>query len=466
MNLAMNDKTPGVMILSHCGYSFLEDLAAELKRRQLGCFVLSSLPVPEQMPHRPENIRAWADHFHLTDAHQLQISDVEAFITNLQSRGEQVVACISVWEGYRHLMAYANQRLGVHDLEWNHCLSLRNKLAVRNQLADAQLSQARGIELSPTTLQLLKQDSHRYFIKPIHGIASYGAFALDEDSQWSTLERIRSEAAQDLVYASAFNGELSFMAEHYIAGREYSFEILVLKGDVYVVAVHEKCEITEKANTVLENSCTSPPLSLDRYALAQGIDWVCQVLEQTALNWGCFHIEARFDGKRWDLIEINPRVGGSLISQSVGAQTGHNLLSLWIDLLLVSGQEQGKALAAFGEELSRLAYTSEGISPGEVATFFRVYFAEPGTLEQVTVKALPLDPVITQVLLKAGDRIAEQAREIFLGQLMWSFARASHRRTFETLAPQSAKALDIRYRQQPTASPQALATPPHRLIDA
>lgn len=237
----MNDKTPGVMILSHCGYSFLEDLNVELERRQLKCFVLSSLPVPEHVPHRPEQIRAWADQFSVTGSHQLQIADVEAFLEHLHAQGEQVAACISVWEGYRHLMAYANRRLGVHDLEWNHSLSLRNKLAIRNQLADAGLSQARAIELTASNLSLLKQDSRRYFIKPIHGIASYGTFALRDDTRWSTLEKIRRDAAEDRVYASAFNGEVSFMAEHYIEGREFSFEVIVVRGDVNVIAIHEKC---------------------------------------------------------------------------------------------------------------------------------------------------------------------------------------------------------------------------------
>ncbi len=457
----MNDKTPGVMILSHCGYSFLEDLKVELERRQLKCFVLSSLPVPEHMPHRPEQIRAWADQFGMTGSHQLQIADVEAFLEHLQAQGEQVAACISVWEGYRHLMAYANQRLGVHDLEWNHSLSLRNKLAIRNQLADAGLSQARAIELTASNLPLLKQESSRYFIKPIHGIASYGAFALRDDTRWSTLEKIRSDAADDRVYSSAFNGKLSFMAEHYIEGREFSFEVIVVRGDVNVVAIHEKCELTETADTVLENSCTSPPVSIDNVNIAKGIEWVAKVLEHTQLDWGCFHIEARFTGEHWDLIEINPRVGGSLISHSVGAQTqGQNLLSLWIDLLLASGQQQGAALSVLAHGMSRLAYTSEGTSPSQVATFFRVYFAEPGTLEHVSVLPLQPEPVVTHVLLKAGDHVPAQAREVFLGQLMWAFPRAEHRRKFASLGRLSADALNIRYVAETRVSaPVASHTP-------
>lgn len=56
----MNSNRPGVLILSHCGFSFLEDLKEELRRRQLRCFVLSSLPLPEHVPARLEQIQTWA----------------------------------------------------------------------------------------------------------------------------------------------------------------------------------------------------------------------------------------------------------------------------------------------------------------------------------------------------------------------------------------------------------------------
>ncbi len=136
------------------------------------------------------------------------------------------------------------------------------------------------------------------------------------------------------MYASAFNDGLQFMAEDYIAGQEFSFETLLVDGQAHVVAVHEKYEVTETADTVLEDSCTTPPASLDQAQIAAGLHWLKNVLGCMDLKWGCYHVEARFTGQHWDLIEINPRVGGSLISHSVEAVTaGHSMLSLWLDLL-------------------------------------------------------------------------------------------------------------------------------------
>lgn len=36
----------GVLLLSHCGYAFMEELISDVTARELESFVLSSLPLP------------------------------------------------------------------------------------------------------------------------------------------------------------------------------------------------------------------------------------------------------------------------------------------------------------------------------------------------------------------------------------------------------------------------------------
>ncbi|PTT31116.1 biotin carboxylase [Pseudomonas sp. HMWF021] len=441
----MNSNRPGVLILSHCGFSFLEDLKQELHRRQLRCFVLSSLPLPEHVPARLEQIHAWADRFYTTDSHQLKPEDVQTALEALRKSGEQVACCISVWEGYRHLMASANAALGTYDMDAGQALALRNKLNVRNRLAEAGLSHANAYALTEPVLERLKAQDQRYFIKPVHGIASYAAFPMRKDTTWNALEELRLASAEDTVYASAFNDGLTFMAEDYIAGHEFSFETLLVDGQAHVVAIHEKYEVTETASTVLEDSCTTPPASLNQAQIAAGLKWLKDVLGCMELQWGCYHVEARFSGQHWDLIEINPRVGGSLISHSVEAVTdGHSMLSLWLDLLLAS-QDDTARREALVRHLQQFEWHTDGTSEQTVATFFRVYFAEPGTLSSVALNELPLAPVVQHILLKAGDVIPAHAREVFLGQLLWTFERANRAAELQRLASISATALDIRY---------------------
>lgn len=449
-------KTGGVLLLSHVGFSFLDDLIAILKARNLQSFVLSSLPLADLREQRLDSLGKMASWLSCTDAHVLSISDVDTALATLSAKGENVLACISVWEGYRGLMAHANAALGVPDLDPQRVERLRDKLVVRNQLADAGLSAVSAQALTPERLAALKLSDKRYFIKPRCGIASYGAFPLRPDTEWRALERIIEESAEDIVYQSAFNGGLSFLVEDYLAGREFSFEVIAVDGRSEVVAIHEKCEVTEAAGTVLENACTSPPYTLGRGHCAGGIAWIRRVLETLALRWGCFHIEARFDGRRWDLIEVNPRVGGSLISHSVKALNGQfSMLELWLDALLAGASGSDERLRAYQTQLSGLAFAADGSPATRAATFFRVYFAEPGRIESIHRPPLTRQPAVTHILLKAGDEVVSAAREVFLGQMLWQLSVAERDAEFDALDRLSQDAIEVRYAAAPAATDDA-----------
>ncbi|MFF9015119.1 acetyl-CoA carboxylase biotin carboxylase subunit family protein [Streptomyces sp. NPDC014870] len=441
----------GVLLLSHVGFSFLEDLARTVRARGLKVHVLSSLPEPQHQGSRPGALADLADDVRITGEHVLTPHDVEEHLDRLRAAGVSVACCLTVWEGYRHLMALANARLGVPDLDEKQVPELRDKLTLRNRLADAGLSRGRASALTPETLAARQRDGGRHFVKPVSGLASFGTFPLTPATTWTDLERIAAEARADTVYASAFGTEpggrgMEFLVEDYVPGREFSFEVIVVDGASHVVAVHEKCEVTETPGTVLENACVSPPTSLSREETAAGLRWLARVLDTLGLDQGCFHVEARYDPPAgWDLIEVNPRVGGSLISPSVAALTGGpGLLDLWLDALLAGGGD--RTTATYLKTLESLSYGSDGTTPSPYATFFRVFFADPGTLRAVGPgDGLPLRPVLSQILLKAGDVVESSAREVFLGQVLWSMDRADRDAILPGLLPASERAIEIVY---------------------
>jgi hypothetical protein len=449
-----DDTRGGVLLLSHVGYSFLDDLIAVLDARGLRSLVLTSRPEEHLREDRLSQLRAKAGAVYETATHELTHADVEACLAELHARGEQVLCCVSVWEGYRHLMALANGQLGAPDLDDKQVSALRDKLALRNRLADAGLSRVRAEALTPDTLRERRQRGTRAFIKPVTGIASYGAFPLTAETTWAEIERVAAGLRHDTVYANALGDGHSFLIEDYVPGREFSFEVIVVGGAAFVVAVHEKCEVTETSGTVLENACTSPPLSIPARDVAAGVDWVSRLLAHLALDWGCFHVEARHHASRWELIEINPRVGGSLISPSVRALTGGwDLLSLWLDSLLTALPGRDDAARAFRELLERLAYAPDGTAPGAEATFFRVFFAEPGTVLHVGLNPeLTMPPLVSQILLKPGDTVTTDVREVFLGQLLWRLPRAERDARLPELVGLSRDAIVLDYDADPRHS--------------
>ncbi|MGW7413896.1 ATP-grasp domain-containing protein [Streptomyces sp. NPDC054863] len=440
------ENAKGVLLLSHVGFSFMEDLVDMVAARGLKTFVLSSLPEPQHQESRPGALADLADYVRVSAGHVLTPRDVEDYLDQLEAAGTKVSCCLTVWEGYRHLMALANGRLGVPDLDEKQVLELRDKLTLRNRLADVGLSRGRASALTPETLAARQREAGRYFVKPVSGIASFGTFALTPDTTWADLERIAAEAASDTVYAGAFSTGpgpgTEFLVEDYVPGREFSFETILVDDELHVVAVHEKCEVTETAGTVLENACVSPPTSLTQEETAAGISWVANVLDTLGLGWGCFHIEARHTASGWDLIEVNPRVGGSLISPSVAALTGGpSLLDLWLDSLLTAHRPAG-----FLDTLKSLSFTADGTTQSANATFFRVFFADPGTIREVGPNDdLPLRPVLSQVLLHPGDVVESSSREVFLGQVLWSMDRAGRDAILPALLPASERAIETVY---------------------
>ncbi|SFL95871.1 ATP-grasp domain-containing protein [Streptomyces pini] len=469
-------KDRGVLLLSHVGFSFMEDLVDTVRSRGLKTCVLSSMPEPKHQGSRPGTLADLADDVRVTAEHVLTPRDVEEYLDHLEAAGTSVSCCLTVWEGYRYLMALANARLGVPDLDEKQVLELRDKLTLRNRLADAGLSRGRASALTPERLAERQREGGRYFVKPISGIASFGTFPLSADTTWTDLERIAAEVRSDTVYAGVFTTDpgpggpagpgprpetaadkgakphastghdrgfgMEFLVEDYVPGREFSFEVIVVDDEPHVVAVHEKCEVTEAAGTVLENACVSPPTSLSQEEIAAGIRWVARVLDTLGLGWGCFHVEARHAPSGWDLIEVNPRVAGSLISPSVAAMTGGpSLLDLWLDSLLTARRPAG-----FLKTLKGLSFSADGTTRSGNATFFRVFFAAPGTIREVGLNdALPLRPVVAQILLNPGDTVETSSREVFLGQVLWSMDRADQDAILPGLLPASERAIEVLY---------------------
>jgi ATP-grasp domain len=428
----------------------MEELIAALDARGLKSFVLTSLPEPKHVPKRLHELGDKAYRVLATESHVLTRDDVEECLTSLQQAGEEVACCVSVWEGYRHLMAHVNAQLGVHDLSEKQILELRDKLALRNRLADAGLTQVRATELTRKSLRSHQIDGGSYFIKPLRGIASYGAFPLSASTSWADIERIVSDARADTVYASIFGDGLSFLIEDYLPGREYSFEIIVFDGEARVVAIHEKCEVTETTGTVLENCCISPPRSVSQQECSAGIGWVTSLLSQVGAYWGCFHVEARHHQSRWDLIEINPRVGGSLISPSVKALNGQwSLLDLWLDSLLCASNGNLEEATAFRKRLEEVSFAHDGSSPVKNTTFFRVFFAEQGTIKRVGLNSkIPTKPIVVNILLESGITIESTSREVFIGQLLWQLGPDLRDEDISDLILFSKDAIEIEYERR------------------
>lgn len=417
-----------VLILSHQGYSFLDDLVSAAQHLGLEVSILSSKPLSAE---REGELVEKFKHVWFSESECLSWKDVKIFLAEKKKSNALPSCVISVWEGYRELMARANELLGADDVSEEVIASVRDKYSMRRRLNIGGLSSLRVSRLSESVLNQWKLRNRKAFIKPRTGLGSFAAFPLKESTSWNDIVRLWSEAVNEKEYQGIFEAaQPYFIIEDQAKGTEYSFEVLANRGGYYHLATHEKLELELKGATVLENSCTSPPVSISRAEAELGFSFVSQVLSYLGCETGLYHVEAKYDGSKWEIIEINPRVGGALIKESTKEILGGScVLELWLSVLL-------------GRNIELKLQKNQS----SLRTFFRVYFAQPGkTLKSIQVNETITQPSISQKFMTSGKKISKASREHFLGQALWIVPEETSIDHVKKLNQISTKYLEVSY---------------------
>ncbi len=384
-----------VLILSHQLLSMVDPIKTLLARDGYRYFILSSASARLTVPAwtaAPEDMKITAG-LHLTQ------QDIDETVAET-AHTHHFVGCISVWDGYRGLMAYANQRFSAQDIREETVTLLRDKWAMRTRLHQAGLSRVSAQVLTKDIYQSITAPAH-YFIKPRIGLASMGTFPATALTSYAQLAQLQRRAAEDAHYAGVFQPDNPFIIEGLITGTECSFEVSLHQGQLEVLAVHEKLDVSQAAFSVLEGACVCPPRTISAARLAAATALLEKVMATLGVETGVYHIEMKCSAQdHWEVIEINPRIGGAYIVDSTRLHSGVCLLQRWLALIT-------------GAPLAEKA-------PEQRSTFFRVFFGQPGkTLSRL--QRTPMEPAALKdtLMFKPHDTLPQVEREIFLGMALW-----------------------------------------------
>ncbi|MFH9069855.1 ATP-grasp domain-containing protein [Streptomyces alboflavus] len=407
-----------ILLLMHQGKSYTEEVAAATTGLGLTLVALSSRP---ELPEALEASRRHLADCVVTEEPELHSGDVEKAVRELADRGYRVEAALATFEGYRLLMAELNDRLGARDCAEPALRLCLDKYALRRHLFAEKLSDVRVHRITPGSPPELDA-SARWFVKPVRGASSFATFVLDDVEDLADLPAIQEQMRADRRMKAIFMDRYDFLVEEYVEGPEFSFETFLLDGRVHHLCVHEKARVERLERTVLEGMSVSPPVSLGRDLVLEGSDHVTRCLAALAghgLTDGAFHVEVKYweSRKRWEIIEINPRMGGSLINASVQTVTGHSLLDLWTESLLLPDD----ARDAFHD---RLAHASqlEALRTGAPtrATVFLSKYGEKGrTVDAIRFEPPTRPPRILRVHVAEGTELEASDRGICLMDALW-----------------------------------------------
>ncbi|MDX1901785.1 MAG: hypothetical protein SFW66_07275, partial [Gammaproteobacteria bacterium] len=170
---------------------------------------------------------------------------------------------------------------------------------------------------------------------------------------------------------------------------------------------------------------------------------IVDVFNKLSLESGCYHLEAKLHENKWEIVEINPRVGGAYISKSIELLTGgYDLLLLWLSTLIVSSESESKKIH---KNLFNISTRNKQFHSRDVRTFFRVYFATRfGVIKSISVKDLFINPSEYKIFLKRGQKINNTSREVFAAQAIWTMNSKSNEE-LSKLIEESHKLMEIEY---------------------
>lgn len=236
-------------------------------------------------------------------------------------RTHPIDAVVAVDEQGVGIAAMASEALGLPHSPPSAVAATRDKLALRQALASAEVPQAAWAEIGEGDSggEALAEIGYPCVIKPRSLSASRGVIRADTQAQ--------AEAAiarsRRIVAASGGPEEASLVVESYIPGIEVALDAILAHGQVVPLAMFDKPDPLE--GPYFEETIYVTPSRVDPAIQAQVLDVVARAARAVGLTHGPIHAEARIDAERVYCIEVAARSIGGHCSRSLSFGGGVSL---------------------------------------------------------------------------------------------------------------------------------------------
>lgn len=222
-----------------------------------------------------------------------------------------------------------------------------NKYLMRQALKDAQVYTVRFARVKDQATLLAAAQSVRFplILKPVVGVASSFISRCDNVQDMQRVFEHYREHIQKGFYSKLFcahevDGErfepwLEMLAEEAISGYELSVECLCTEDKVMPLMIHDKLDVEQSDYCSFENLLITPPIRLDIYQQQEVVAYTHAVVSALGLK-NCFcHVELRYDARgRASVIEVNPRIGGMRVRDSLRTLRGIRFEHFYVRQLL------------------------------------------------------------------------------------------------------------------------------------
>ena len=221
------------------------------------------------------------------------------------------------------------------------------------------------------------------------------------------------------VGSMRFDPARSMLVERYLDGREASVECIVVGDEVIPLVVHDKLSVEERHGVVLEHLLVSPPSRFTRAEVAAMKRHAVAAIRALGLRDMFCHVELRYVDAGPRVLEVNPRVGGGCITQSIQTFTSLDVDAARVALIL-------------GEPPPPIRRRRAGRH-----AMMLLFSPRRGTIRQLSgLQRLRYLPGVrcVQTGFIPGDRVGGDTEEIFLASVwMRAHDEAAARRAYSTV---------------------------------
>ncbi|WP_197995983.1 ATP-grasp domain-containing protein [Streptomyces buecherae] len=180
-------------------------------------------------------------------------------------------------------------------------------------------------------LEAAKTIGYPVIVKPVLGIGKAVTSIAHDPSAVRAHFAAAVTARDGLTEGMARQLDERYLVEELVPGDLYSVEVAA-SGGCLVPLVWASRKVSQE-NPVLELGCTVPSglSTADEAALGRYAVEVCRAL---GLDLGIFHVEVMHTPSSFRLIEVNPRLTGGSLPDTISAVAGVDIFALLVDLFL------------------------------------------------------------------------------------------------------------------------------------
>jgi biotin carboxylase len=203
---------------------------------------------------------------------------------------------------------------------------VRDKGRLRKHLYTHQFSQLRSVVFDPSAADadtLARQLPFPCIVKDVAGVRS--------ENVWLVRNPAELASALDAARRSGTLRDGRLTAEPYLIGPLFSAETLTWNGRTRLLGVTSRLVSPEP---YFREDAASFPVDLPHPVAQQLHEFLSDILGSVGYDRGFAHTEYIVTDSGFEIVEINPRLGGALIGESIYRVLGADVYAALVDLAL------------------------------------------------------------------------------------------------------------------------------------